>query len=66
MLSTDLAAQTADLLAIANISEPRALDRLVNLAALQVPACSGADAAGWLQQGGTGVPCGASAKKCVN
>lgn len=47
MLSTDLAAQTADLLAIANASEPRALDRLVNLAALQVPACSGADAALW-------------------
>lgn len=47
MLSRDLATQTADLLRIANTSEPRALDRLVNLAALQVPACSGADAALW-------------------
>lgn len=47
MLSRDLAAQTADLLKIANGSEPRALDRLVTLAALQVPACSGADAALW-------------------
>jgi hypothetical protein len=48
VLSTDLAAQTADLLAIANSSEPRALDRLVSLATLQVPACSGAEAALWL------------------
>jgi len=47
VLSRDLAAQTADLLKIANASEPRALDRLVTLAALQVPACSGADAAMW-------------------
>jgi hypothetical protein len=47
VLSRDLAAQTADLLKIANSSEPRALDRLVTLAALQVPACSGADAALW-------------------
>jgi hypothetical protein len=47
VLSRDLAAQTADLLKIANASEPRALDRLVTLAALQVPACSGADAALW-------------------
>jgi hypothetical protein len=47
MLSRDLAAQTADLLTLANTSEPRALDRLVTLAALQVPACSGADAAVW-------------------
>jgi hypothetical protein len=47
VLSRDLAAQTADLLTIANVSEPRALDRLVTLAARQVPACSGADAALW-------------------
>jgi hypothetical protein len=47
MLSRDLAAQTGDLLTLANTSEPRALDRLVTLAALQVPACSGADAALW-------------------
>ena len=47
MLSRDLATQTADLLTLANTSEPRALDRLVTLAALQVPACSGADAALW-------------------
>jgi hypothetical protein len=47
MLSTDLAAQTADLLEIANSSEPRALDRLVTLAAFQVPACSGAEASLW-------------------
>jgi hypothetical protein len=47
VLSRDLAAQTTDLLKIANASEPRALDRLVTLAALQVPACSGADAALW-------------------
>jgi len=47
MLSRDLASQTADLMTLANTSEPRALDRLVTLAALQVPACSGADAALW-------------------
>jgi hypothetical protein len=47
VLSTDLAAQTADLLEIANSSEPRALDRLVTLAAFQVPACSGAEASLW-------------------
>jgi hypothetical protein len=47
MLSMDLAAQTADLLTIAGASEPRALDRLVTLAVLQVPACSGAEAALW-------------------
>jgi len=47
MLSMDLAAQTADLLTIAGASEPRALDRLVTLAVLQVPACSAAEAALW-------------------
>jgi hypothetical protein len=47
MLGRDLAAQSADLLRIANTSEARALDRLAELAARQVPACSGADAAAW-------------------
>jgi ANTAR domain len=47
VLSRDLAAQSADLLRIANASEPRALDRLVTLAVLQVPACAAADAALW-------------------
>jgi hypothetical protein len=47
MLGRDLAAQSADLLQIANASEARALDRLAELAARQVPACSGADAAAW-------------------
>src|SRR5262249_48852911 len=47
MLSTDLAAQTADLLAIANTSEPGPRPRLVGPAPLRVPACSGADAALW-------------------
>jgi hypothetical protein len=47
MLGRDLAAQSADLLKIANASEARALDRLAELAARQVPACSGADAAAW-------------------
>jgi hypothetical protein len=46
-LGRDLAAQSADLLRIANTSEARALDRLAELAARQVPACSGADAAAW-------------------
>jgi hypothetical protein len=47
MLGRDLAAQSADLLKIAGASEARALDRLAELAARQVPACSGADAAAW-------------------
>jgi ANTAR domain len=47
VLSMDLPNQTAELLAIAGASEPRALDRLVTLAVLQVPACSGAEAALW-------------------
>jgi hypothetical protein len=47
MHGRDLAAQSADLLKIANASEERALDRLAMLAARQVAACSGADAAAW-------------------
>jgi ANTAR domain-containing protein len=47
VLSGDLAAQTADLLAVAGTSEPRALDRLVTVAATQVAACGGAEAGLW-------------------
>jgi hypothetical protein len=47
LLGRELAAQSADLLKIANASEARALDRLAELAARQVAACSGADAAAW-------------------
>jgi ANTAR domain len=47
MLSGDLAVQAADLLKIADTSEARALDRLVSLAARQVPGCAGAEAAAW-------------------
>jgi ANTAR domain len=48
VLGRDLAAQTTDLVMLANTSEARALDRLVTVAARQVPACSGANAATWL------------------
>lgn len=47
MLGKDLAAQSADLLKIADASETRALDRLAVLAAEQVPGCAGADTAAW-------------------
>lgn len=47
VLGKDLAAQTTDLVKLANTSEARALDRLVTVAARQVPACSGANAATW-------------------
>ncbi len=48
-LGRDFAARSADLLQIADASEARALARLADLAARQVPACSGADAAAWRQ-----------------
>ena len=47
MPGSDLAHETADLLSIANASEPRSLNQLVNLAARQVRACSGATAGMW-------------------
>jgi hypothetical protein len=47
MLGRDLAAQSADLLTVANTSEATALARLAELAAVQVPACAGAAAAAW-------------------
>lgn len=43
----DLAHETADLLSVANASEPRSLNQLVVLATRQVHACSGALAAIW-------------------
>jgi ANTAR domain-containing protein len=43
----DLAQEAAELLSIANASESRSLNRLVVLAARQVPACSGATAVLW-------------------
>ncbi len=43
----DLAQEAAELLSIANTSEPRSLNQLVVLAARQVPACSGATAVLW-------------------
>jgi ANTAR domain-containing protein len=47
MPSTDLAHETADLLSVANASEPRSLNQLVVLATRQVRACSGAVAVIW-------------------
>jgi hypothetical protein len=44
---SDLAHETADLLSIANASEPRSLNQLVVLATRQVRACSGAAAGMW-------------------
>ncbi|HEY1918787.1 MAG TPA: ANTAR domain-containing protein [Streptosporangiaceae bacterium] len=44
---SDLAHETADLLSVANASEPRSLNQLVVLATRQVQACSGALAAIW-------------------
>jgi hypothetical protein len=43
----DLAQEAAELLSIANTSEPRSLNQLVVLAARQVPSCSGATAVLW-------------------
>lgn len=43
----DLAQEAAELLSIANKSEPRSLNQLVILASRQVPACSGATAVLW-------------------
>lgn len=47
MSASELASGTADLLSLANASEPRSLNQLVTLATRQVPACSGATAALW-------------------
>jgi hypothetical protein len=47
MPASDLAHETADLLSIANASEPRSLNQLVVLATRQVRACSGAAAGMW-------------------
>src|SRR5487761_1507068 len=47
MPASDLAHETADLLSIADASEPRSLNRLVVLATRQVRACSGAAAGRW-------------------
>jgi ANTAR domain len=47
MPASDLAHETADLLSLANASEPRSLNQLVMLATRQVLACTGAVAAIW-------------------
>ncbi len=47
MPTDDLAREAAELLSIAGSSESRSLNRLVLLAAREVPACSGATAALW-------------------
>ena len=47
MPRSDLARQAAELLTIANTSEPRSLHQLVTLASHQVAACSGATAVLW-------------------
>lgn len=47
MSGSELANGTADLLSLANASEPRSLNQLVTLATRQVRACSGATAALW-------------------
>ena len=47
MPRSDLAQQAAELLSIANTSEPRSLNQLVTLASHQVAACSGATAVLW-------------------
>jgi hypothetical protein len=44
---SDLAHEAAELLSIANTSEPRSLNQLVTLASYQVAACSGATAVLW-------------------
>jgi hypothetical protein len=47
MPGSDLAREAADLLSIANASEPRSLNQLVIVATRQVRACSGATAGMW-------------------
>ncbi|MGH3159805.1 MAG: ANTAR domain-containing response regulator [Streptosporangiaceae bacterium] len=47
MSGSELTSGTADLLSLANASEPRSLNQLVTLATRQVRACSGATAALW-------------------
>jgi hypothetical protein len=47
MSGPDLTSGTADLLSLANASQPRSLNQLVMLATRQVRACSGATAALW-------------------
>ena len=47
MPRSDLAHEAAELLSIANASEPRSLNQLVTLASYQVAACSGATAVLW-------------------
>ncbi len=47
MPASDLARETADLLRVADASEPRSLNQLVVLATRQVRACSGATAGIW-------------------
>ena len=47
MPRSDLAQEAAELISIANTSEPRSLNQLVALASRQVPACSGATAVLW-------------------
>ena len=47
MPRSDLAHEAAELLSIANTSEPRSLNQLVTLASHQVAACSGATAVLW-------------------
>ena len=47
MPRSDLAHEAAELLSIANTSEPRSLNQLVTLASYQVAACSGATAVVW-------------------
>jgi len=50
MSSSELVQETADLLSLANASQPRSLNRLVTLATRQVRACSGAAAGMWRDQ----------------
>jgi hypothetical protein len=50
MTGSELTSGTADLLSLANGSEPRSLNQLVMLATRHVPACSGATAALWRDQ----------------
>lgn len=47
MSGSELASETADLLTLANASEPRSLNQLVTLATRRVRGCSGALAAVW-------------------
>ena len=47
MPGPDLARETAELLSVANASEPRSLNQLLVLATRQVPACSAATAGIW-------------------